>query len=173
MKGVIVLCLESLVKENFGEEKWVEVAKQTGFDPETRFLASQDIDDQIVLKTIGSLCSVLNISMPQAADAFGDYWINKYAPKMYGVYYARAANAKEFLLKMDNVHEVTTKNVANARPPRFDYEWKDEKTLVMTYKSQRDLIGIFVGLVKGIGKYYKENLKVTQKGNDKVEIVFE
>lgn len=173
MKGVIVLCLENLVKENFGKDKWVEIANRTGFDPDTRFLASQDIDDKVILKAIESLCGVLNISAEQAADAFGDYWINKYALKMYSAYYARATNARDFLLKMDNVHETTTKNVANAKPPRFDYEWKDDKTLIMTYKSQRGLMAIFAGLVKGIGKYYKENLKVSQKGSNKLEIVFE
>lgn len=29
-----------------------------------------------------------------------------------------------------------------------------------------------VGLVKGIGKYYKENLKVTKLGPEKVESIF-
>jgi hypothetical protein len=42
----------------------------------------------------------------------------------------------------------------------------------MTYNSRRGLIDIMIGLIKGVGKYYKENLKVTKLGPDKVEIKF-
>jgi len=73
---------------------------------------------------------------------------------------------------MDSVHAAVTKSVPNSHPPRFEYEWKNEKTLIMKYKSQRGLIDFVVGLAKGVGKLYGENLKVTKIGNDKVEIVF-
>ena len=42
----------------------------------------------------------------------------------------------------------------------------------MKYKSHRNLIDFLVGLVKGVGKFYKEDLKVSKLSNDKVEIVF-
>ncbi len=60
----------------------------------------------------------------------------------------------------------------NAHPPRFEYDWKDDKTLILKYKSQRGLIDILVGLIKGVGKYYKEDLKVSKISSDKVQIVF-
>jgi len=67
---------------------------------------------------------------------------------------------------------MVTKNIQNAHPPRFEYEWKDQKTLIMKYKSHRNLIDFLVGLIKSVGKFYKEDLKVTKLTNDKVEIVF-
>jgi hypothetical protein len=60
----------------------------------------------------------------------------------------------------------------NAHPPRFDYTWKNEKTLIMHYKSQRGLIDFAVGLIKGVGKFYHENLRVAKVGSDQIEIVF-
>jgi hypothetical protein len=42
----------------------------------------------------------------------------------------------------------------------------------MKYKSRRGLIDFMVGLIKGVGKFYKEDLKVTKLSSDKVEIVF-
>jgi hypothetical protein len=172
MKGVIAACLQELVKEKFGNEKWEEALKKAGVDPTTKFMPIQDIDDQAVLKVINSVCGVLHITLLQAADVFGEYWVNTYARKLYGMYYNKATNAKDFLLKMDNVHEITTRTVKNARPPRFEYEWKDDKTLIMTYKSARGLIDFLVGLVKGVGIYFKESLKVTKLSSDKIQIVF-
>ncbi len=81
-----------------------------------------------------ALCNVLGISLQQAADAFGEYWVCKFAPKTYPFYYKGINSAKEFLLNMDKVHELTTKNISGAMSPRFNYEWKDNKTLIMTYK---------------------------------------
>ena len=172
MKGVIATCLAELVKDKFGEDKWEAALEGAGLDKKTVFLAVHDIDDEAVLKVVNSVCKVLNISLVQAADAFGDYWVNVFAPRVYGSYYKGADSAKDFLLKMDYVHEATTRTTKGARPPRFEYEWKDNKTLIMKYISHRGLIDFMVGLTKGVGKYYKEDLKVTKLGDDRVEIVF-
>jgi len=135
-------------------------------------LPISDIDDQVVMNVIKSACDVLNLSLEQVADAFGDYWVNVYTQKIYRVHYLDCNTSKDFLLKMDYVHVMVTNNIPNARPPRFEYEWKDQKTLIMKYKSHRNLIDLLVGLIRGVGKFYKEDLKVTKLTNDKVEIVF-
>lgn len=172
MKGVIVMCLGELVQNNFGKDKWETALEKAGVNKDTIFLSTSDVDDGTVLKVINSLCDILNISLVQAADAFGDYWVNVFAPKIYKVYYDGVISAKDFLLKMDEVHVQSAAIVKDCRPPRFSYEWKDDKTLIMGYKSHRGLIDIMVGLIKGVGKYYNENLKVTKLGDDKVEVVF-
>ncbi len=172
MKGAIVQCLGDLVKTNFGKDKWEQSLETAGLNKASFFIPVQNVDDEKVLKIIASLCKIANISLTQAADAFGDYWVNVYAPKLYASYYAGAKNSREFLLKMDEIHANVTKNIQNALPPRFEYEWKDNKTLIMKYKSNRGLIDILMGLVKGVGKYYKEDLKITKLSNDKLQIIF-
>jgi len=69
-------------------------------------------------------------------------------------------------------HEASTRSIPDARPPQFDYEWKDGRTLIMHYKSHRGLIDFLVGLVRGVGKHFKEDLQVTKLSADKVQIVF-
>lgn len=172
MKGVILMCLENLVTEKFGKAKWEAVLEKAGFQKGKIFLANEDVNDADALKVVNAVCSVLGITLQQAADAFGEYWVCTFAPKRYSMYYQGVKSAKEFLLNMDKVHEINTRNIPGARPPRFEYNWKDNKTLIMTYKSHRGLIDILVGLIKGVGKYFKENLIVRKLGPDKVEIIF-
>ncbi len=172
MKGVIVACLSQLVQENFGEQKWEEILQRCGMDPRKRFMATEDVEDQKTVDMLEKTCEVLGISMGKAADAFGDYWVNVYAPKIYGIYYKNVNNFRDFLTRMDDVHVKSTKTLENARPPRFEYSWKDDHTLIMTYKSSRGLIDVCVGLVKGVGKYLGEDLKVTKLSSDKIEVVF-
>ena len=172
MKGTIVRCLEELVVINFGKDKWEKSLEYAGLDKSTPFLPIIDIDDSQVLIIIDAVCKTLNISLAQAADAFGDYWVNVYSQKMYSSYYNKYKTAKDFLLNMDNVHIEVTKTIENARPPRFEYEWIDDKTMIMHYQSQRGLIDFVIGLIKGVGKFYKENLEVTILGPTNVQIVF-
>jgi hypothetical protein len=173
MKGVIPDCLSKLVESKFGKDKWEDSLEAAGLPRNTSFPVTQDVPDADVIKVVESVCKVLNITLQQAADAFGDFWVNDYAPKIYKSYYRQANSAKEMLLNMDNVHKTVTQKIPNAHPPRFAYNWENDKTLVMTYKSDRGLIDFLVGLIKGVGKYYKEDLKVVKLGNDKVQIIFE
>lgn len=172
MKGVIAKCLGDLVQETFGKDKWEKILEKSGINPTTIFLVTADVPDDAIMTVVRNTCDVLGITPLQAADAFGDYWVNVYAPKLYKAYYAGKKNAKDLLLNMDSVHKMVTQTVPNAHPPRFDYEWTNDKTLVMHYKSTRGLIDFLVGLIKGVGKYYKENLRVKKLGPDKVEVIF-
>ena len=59
-----------------------------------------------------------------------------------------------------------TKTMASAHPPRFRYEWQGDKHLIMHYQSQRGLVALMPGLIRGLGKYYKDNPSVSLNGND-------
>lgn len=172
MKGIIVNCLKALVYDKFGVDKWQKILSMSNLDPYMVIHATKDIDDNIVLKVVDSTCKVLNISMEQATDAFGEYWVNVYAPKIYEMYYKGVESAKDFLLKMDDVHKNVTKNLENAKPPSFKFEWKDDKTLIVKYISHRGLIDFYVGLARGVGIYFKEDIKVKKLKDEKVEIIF-
>ncbi len=172
MKGTIIKCLEELVITQFGQDKWKKSLEDAGLDTFTVFWPMSDFDDAVVLELVGAVCDNLNISLAQAADAFGDYWINVYAQKMYSLYFTTSATARDFLLNMDNVHVQMTRTIENARPPHFRCEWQDDKTLIMHYQSHRGLVDFVVGLARGVGRYYKEDLQVARLGPDKVRIVF-
>ncbi len=172
MKGTIVVCLADMVTSQFGKAKWQAALEDAGLNPNAWFLHHHDIDDASVMRLVGSVCKTLDVTLTQAADAFGDYWMNVYAPRIYKPFLTSAGSAKEFLLGLDQLHVVITQNIPGAHPPRFDYSWRDSNTLVMTYKSSRNMLDFVVGLAKGVGKYYKTNLTVTKRGPDSVEIVF-
>ncbi|MCP4721028.1 MAG: hypothetical protein GY860_16360 [Desulfobacteraceae bacterium] len=75
-------------------------------------------------------------------------------------------------MAMDALHVSLTKTIKNAKPPRFEYEWQRENTLIMHYKSHRGLIDFAVGLVKGVGIFYHESLQLKKLGINRIQIVF-
>lgn len=172
MKGTIAKCLQEMVVDNFGQDKWEKVLTNAGMNAGTKFLTIADVDDAAVINVFQSAQKTLGITWSQACDAFGDYWVNVYSVKLYNHYLTKYDNAKDFIMGMDKLHVSVTNSMANARPPRFDFEWTDDKTLIMHYKSERNLIDLLVGLAKGVGKYFKENLKVTKLDEKRMQIVF-
>ena len=172
MKGIIALALKDMVTRQHGSAVWREILDKAGVPARTTILATSDIPDEVVLGVIKTTCERLGISLQEAADAFGHHWVNEFANRIYPLYFRRADNAREMLLNMDKVHDVTTRTMANAHPPRFDYEEPDSGTLIMTYKSERGLMPILVGLIRGVGTYYGEELELEVLNDERVRIRF-
>ena len=173
MKMEIVDCLSEMVKKNFGEDKWREIYEGVGLNHNrTKYINGMDIFDKKVFEIIHKTCEVLEINMAQAADAFGDYWINVYAVRYYKRYYEKYKTAKEFLLNMDKVHVDVTKIVENAHPPRFKTKIISENKIQVKYISKRKMIVFYIGLVKGIAKYFHEKINIQQLSEEDVIIEF-
>jgi len=160
MKGTIVRCMEELVTNKFGEEKWQESLKRAGIPEWRSFTTFCDVDEPEVMAIMKGIAGAASLSMEQLMEGS-----TVYGPNIYGAYFADAKTARELLLNLDHIHEVMTKPIKFARPPRFRYEWKGDKLLIMHYESFRGLVALMPGLIRGVGKYYKENLTVTVVGN--------
>jgi hypothetical protein len=172
VKGVIAVCLKEMVIKKFGIDKWGDLLIRAGETQDISFLATGDVEDRYVMDLIRAACGALNMSMQELADIFGEYWINSFSQKVYGSLYRRHKTAEEFILAIDTMHLHLTRNIDNASPPRFEYVWKDPKTLVMTYTSRRNMIDFVAGLIRGVGKYYQEDLLVSKINDNTLEVIF-
>jgi hypothetical protein len=172
MKGVVPICLGELIAKRFGEDKWQQILETAGLPKTAVFMPHQNVDDAAVLKVLKATCAVLGITPIAAAEAFGEYWCCTYAPRIYSAFYGGSHNAKDFLLRMKDVHAMVTRTVPGAHPPVFTYEQPAPNRLVMHYASDRNLAGIFAGLVKGVGRYFHEELQIKKVGSSAVEITF-
>jgi hypothetical protein len=164
MKGTIVTCMQELVTKKFGPEKWKECLNGAGLG-HTLIMTTTDVPDAGVQKLIESISVATKLSMAQVIDAFGEYWSTQYAPEMYGVYFKKAHSARELLVNLDHIHTAMTTTMKGANPPHFDYEWESDKVLLMHYKSHRGLVALMPPLIRGIAKYYHEQVDVKTINN--------
>jgi hypothetical protein len=171
MKGTILTCVQRLVESRAGKPAWEKVLQTAGC-PGAMFVPSADVPDATAMKVIGAVGPVTGMSTQKVMDSFGDYWANDYASDMYAAYFAQARTAMEFLLGMDALHEKVTRTVANARPPRFKYENKTDKSFEMVYDSARGLPDLIPGLVKGVARRYKTTVTVDKLGTNRFRVTF-
>lgn len=172
MKGVVVLCLKNMLKERYGKNAYDRILTKSGIDPRTIIRAGDDFEDELVFNIVQNTCAELDLTPIELSTQFGEYWMLVYAPKLYFVYFMGIDNSKDFILKMNEVHDRTTKNIPNSRPPRFEFKWLNDKHLIMSYYSHRPMVDYFVGLLKGVGKYFSEDLQVQKLDDKNVEIIF-
>lgn len=173
MKGTIAICLQDLVKTKFGKDNWETILVKSGLPKDLAIYSHHDIGDDVIMKIVNNTCEVLGITLQQAADAFGEYWMTEYAPKKYFAFFTDKKTAKEFLLNMDKLHTKMTDKIENAKPPKFTYKEIDKNTIIMTYISSRNLEPIWIGLIKGVGKYFNENINIENLSENSVKITFD
>lgn len=173
MNGVIVMWLEDLIKERFGRQGWKEVVNNAGFNEDSVFLAGQDIPEPGVFKLISAGCKLLNQTVEQSAEAFGIFWINEFAPRMHksNRRYRSIGNAKDFMCRLNDVHKEVTRLITCARPPFFEFINEDEKVFLILHKSDRGLMDIMIGLIKGVARYFKEEVSVLKVDEKVARIV--
>lgn len=172
MKGTITRCLAELVQSKWGADAWKKITAHAGATDEiTLMMPSADVDDQLAMTLLDSTSTVLGVTPTEAANAFGEYWCCTYAPRVYKNIVSRFKTAREMIVGLDDVHVEMTRSIPNARPPRFTYTWRDARTLIVRYTSHRNLVHVYAGLARGVGKYYNEPLTVRVTGQT-VEIQF-
>lgn len=162
MYGIINKSIESLVKENFGQDKW-ELIKQrsgTGFD---FFVSTEPYDDDITYKLASSISEEMSIPLNEVFKTFGEWWILRTSKEKYGsLIEAGGNNLREFLINLPVFHNRVMLIYPKLTPPEFKVSEVTEKSLLVHYYSQRHGLQDFVfGLLTGLGKLYETKVDVT------------
>jgi len=172
MKGTVLTCLREIVINAAGEPMWHRCLEAAGFEAYTLFTLAEDVPDVRAIALVHAVCEKLGLSAEQAGDAFGEHWVNAYAPRLYKHLYSRYGSAREFFADINNMHDRVMRHVKDAKPPRFRLEWQGENTLLMHYESHRGLIDVAVGMARAMGRFYGEPLVVTKVSAKAMRVVF-
>ena len=174
MKASVTRCMAMLVRAKAGSETWKEIVRRSNVGAAEALLETPnaEIDDEIVGRLLTNICALLNVSEHEACEAFGEYWVCVYLPTVYRSFWSRFRTSRQMVLAINEVHVEMTEPMESIRAPRFDYNWKNDKTLVVTYLSARGVRNLYVGMLRGIGKYFKENLRAYRISRNQIEVVF-
>jgi len=173
MRGTIHICLQEAIIQKYGEEKWDTALLESGFPRQHKFYSVDDIDEKQTIQLFVKLTQVLGITLKELFDVFGEHWACVYAPREYQIFYLGSKNTKDFLEKIDNIHQVVTNSFKNAYPPRFSVTWLNDKTLEVNYTSSRNLLELALSITKGLAKYFDENIRIEKLSEKQAKIYFE
>lgn len=160
MYGLINNSLKTMIKEQFGEEKWQQVLATSGV-PEDSFLTMRRYDDEVTYALVGAASEVLEAPPETCLEMFGEYWVLKTASETYGMLLdAAGSNIVEFLQNMNALHDRITSTFLDYVPPEFAVEEKGEHHIIH-YRSKREgLTPFVVGLLQGLAKRFESELEI-------------
>ncbi|MFM7664281.1 MAG: heme NO-binding domain-containing protein [Bacteroidota bacterium] len=161
MYGLVNKAIKDLVVNNYGLDKWEEIARRSDFhDPE--FVGLQSYDDALTYKLVGNASTVLGADAAAVLELFGEYWITYTADEGYGVLMDLCGdNFVEFLANLDMLHMRMNSMMPQLAPPQFSVQNETENSVELLYKSHREgLVPMLFGLIRGLGKRFDLNCSV-------------
>ncbi len=162
MYGMVNRFMQDLVVSAHGEEVWLRIRQQAGVDVE-HFLSNQAYADETTYQLVGAASEVLDTPVPDLLHAFGVHWILKTTQLHYGgLFAASGSTLREFLIQLPNFHARLQLMFPRFSPPAFAISDVTADSLVVNYSSHRQGLAPFVvGLLDGLGQYYKPPIRVS------------
>jgi hypothetical protein len=172
MHGAFVVGLNEMVTYKYGKDVWSEILELAGFEPNYRPLSNQEVNDKEAVFLVKTITKKLNLGDKLFGEVFGDYWIKRFAKEKYFAFLDAFKSVKDFLEKINEIHQKLTENLNNHKPPVFDIQWENTQSAAITYISDRQLIHIAVGTLKALGEYYHDEISVFKVDTNKIKVLF-
>jgi len=170
MKGTIAKATKMLIEKKFGIKIWEQILIDAGYPNDHVFLIRDDINDEDIFKIFDSIKNITGLNDAQIFNAFAEFWVLEYLDLVYPAF--KYNNAKDFILALDEIHEVMADSIPNSKPPRFDYKWLSDNELQVTYKSYRNLIDLVVLIFQALNKKYDDKIEVEKLNEKDIKITF-
>ena len=164
MYGLVNKAIQDLVCEKFGEDKWQEIKKLSGFEDDF-FIGLQSYPDALTYTLVKNSSKVLGADASVVLEAFGEYWVLYTVNEGYGDMMELAGdNLPEFLNNLDMLHNRLNNIMPHLVAPQFSTRNETTNSIELEYRSHREgMAPMVVGLLKGLGQRFKlENYKVKQ-----------
>ena len=153
MKGMVFVLFSEMIEERFGFELWDELITSTKPDSDGAYVATDIYPDQELLAYVATMSEKFGVPGNELVYAFGEYMLGRFAsihPQFFEDH-----ELKSFLKSVHDVIHVEVKKLhPDAVLPHFDYEDTGPGTLVMLYRSPRQLCALAEGLIAGAANHF-------------------
>ena len=158
MKGVIFNILEELVEEKYGMQAWNEILAGLGYDG--IYTAAKSYPDDQMFALVGAVSDKLQMPAGDVVGVFGEYLFSQLAER-YPVFIEQEPTLRGFLKSVDSVIHVEVRKLYDSpNLPSFTCHDKDQRTLVMEYRSPRQLCILAEGLIRGAAQHYSTPITI-------------
>jgi hypothetical protein len=166
MYGLVNQALEDYVRRGFGESAWTRVRDGAGIDLEM-FVAMDSYPDDLTYRLVHSATEALGIDAARVLEEFGEHWVLYTVQEGYGELLSMfGSDLRTFLPHLDNLHSHVGLTFPQLRPPSFAVQSVGDgggDSLLLHYRSQRaGLAPMVIGLIKGLGKRFSQDIRVHQ-----------
>jgi len=171
VKGIIFNVVEEAVTEMYSADVWDDLLNAANLDGS--YTAIENYDDAELLALVGAAVEATGIGPAELVPILGRTSF-KYLSGRYPEFLEGVDGLFDFLKSVDTIiHPEVMKLHPRATPPRFGCERVSDDRLRVTYKSNRCLGALAVGLVQGAADHFCEpvEIQVVSGGGEAVTVL--
>jgi len=176
MHGMVFAELQKFVSKNHGPEAWSELLQKAGLGGKL-YLPVSEYPDSEIKSLVSAASEMTKRSAAQILEDFDDF-LTPSLISLYGHLLSPRWTALDVIEHTEGtVHTVVRVKNPGARPPQLKTRRTAPDEVVLTYTSPRQLCFLAIGIGRGLGRYFKENLSILQgrcmhKGDPLCEITY-
>lgn len=158
MKATVVHTWVKTLEELYGENMVQKHLNAAGIIQEELFFPLSDIPDEKVYSMIKFISEEVKESPQIIWRKIGRKNIATFSQWFPSFFDGR--KLRGFLVMMDKVHEILTKMIPGAKPPRLLIIKDTPFEVTMRYESHRKMYDYFLGLLEGSREFFKEEMSI-------------
>ena len=176
MHGIIHKALKEYVTERLSADEWSNVLDEADIDPKL-YLPVSHYPDEEITAIIGVLSDRTGNTEHAIQRDFGEFL----APQLMDTFKAHIKagwGIREILLALDPIYDQIRAQNEESTPPDVDCDEVARGTLVLTYRSDRQLCSMAKGIIVGTADYVDDAVEVSEdacmhEGDDRCELTVE
>jgi hypothetical protein len=162
MHGLIFLQLQRFATKQGGATAWETLLREARL-PVKSYSPARAYGDEELFALVGAASRTFQIPESAVLEAFGEF----IAPELIRIYGKLIDPTWKTLDLIENTEKLihTAVRVGNpgAKPPVLHCVRSTQDELQIVYSSERRLCAVAKGIVKGVGRYYDENIAITDE----------
>ena len=160
MKGTVVSTWIRTCRDLYGNEEIGKSLKAVNWPEDIVFSPLEDVEDEKIFKFIRIIADSVGTPINELWRIIGENNLNKFAED-YPVFFKRV-DLYKFLNSLNFIHSIIMKKIRGAKPPKMAIKQISEKSINLTYRSDRELFDYFLGLLWGSVKFFGEKVKIEE-----------
>jgi hypothetical protein len=162
MHGIIFAELQKFVSTHQGSHAWNELLRRTGLRGSV-YVSSDPHPDSDFESLVAAASQLTGRPTAQILEDFGDF-ITPVLINRYGHLLSPRWTSLDVIEHTENtVHTLVRARHPGAHPPRLKTKRTGPNEIVLTYTSPRRLCFLAIGIGRGLGRHFKENLSIEQE----------
>jgi Haem-NO-binding len=163
MYGLVNKAIEDLALSLGGEPVWEQIRTKAGLESLT-FVSLDGYDDEITYRLVAAASDVLGVPPHQVLESFGEHWVLYTGREGFGpMMAAYGTDTATFLVNLNALHSRVRLTMPQLKPPSFTVEETGAGKFLVHYHSTRSgLAPMVLGLLRGIGTMFNEQVTVSQ-----------
>lgn len=163
MKGMVFTEFLELVDDKFSYETCERLIGMSDLPSRGVYTAVGTYDHQEMVTLVTNLSTLVGVSVPDLLKVFGQYVFKRFLVS-FPTFFEGVSSTMAFLPRVDNyVHLEVRKLYPDAELPSFECAMREPDTMIMTYRSTRNLPDLAEGLILGCIEHFGEALQVVRE----------